>query len=156
MNLSNLITQMITEMLENNDYTDIRRNELAQTLGCVPSQINYVIASRFTPEHGYLVESRRGGGGYIRIYRSCVTPDDALLAAISAAGDSLDEASCRSHIISLLTRKQVTANEARLMAAACTGAFYRELEPVQRDRMRAAVFKHMLSAVRQNHNGDST
>ena len=156
MNLSNLITQMITEILENNEYTDIRRNELAQTIGCVPSQINYVIASRFTPEHGYLVESRRGGGGYIRIYRSYAQPGDMLLAAISAAGDTLDEAACRSHILSLVSVKAITADQARLIAAACTGSFYRALDLMSRDTFRAAVFKQMLSAVRQINNTDSS
>ena len=67
MNLSNMIADMIADMVsEQNGYAEIRRNELAEKLGCVPSQINYVISSRFTPEHGYIVESRRGGGGYIR------------------------------------------------------------------------------------------
>ena len=62
MNISNIIASMIQEMLEDEGYTEIQRNELAQKIGCVPSQINYVISSRFTPEHGYIVESRRGGG----------------------------------------------------------------------------------------------
>ena len=64
MSLSSQITGMILEMLGNSGTIEIQRNELAQTIGCVPSQINYVIASRFTPEQGYIVESRRGGGGY--------------------------------------------------------------------------------------------
>ena len=67
MNISNIIASMISDMLEDDGYTEIQRNELAQKIGCVPSQINYVISSRFTPEHGYIVESRRGGGGYIKI-----------------------------------------------------------------------------------------
>ena len=66
MSLSSQITGMILEMLGSSGTIEIQRNELAQTIGCVPSQINYVIASRFTPEQGYIVESRRGGGGYIR------------------------------------------------------------------------------------------
>ena len=72
MNISNIIATMIQEMIENDGYTEIQRNELAQKVGCVPSQINYVISSRFTPEHGYIVESRRGGGGYIKITRAAV------------------------------------------------------------------------------------
>ena len=64
MNLSNIIAHMISEMMENQDEVEIQRNTLAQTVGCVPSQINYVLSSRFTPERGYIVESRRGGGGW--------------------------------------------------------------------------------------------
>ena len=64
MRMSDLVAQYILNMLEAQDGSaEIRRNELAGSLGCVPSQINYVITSRFTPEQGYIVESRRGGGG---------------------------------------------------------------------------------------------
>ena len=68
--MSDIVAQYILHVLEESDgNAEIQRNELAGELGCVPSQINYVITSRFTPEQGYLVESRRGGGGYIRITR---------------------------------------------------------------------------------------
>ena len=68
MRMSDIVAQYISEILEQSGgNAEIQRNELAQTLGCVPSQINYVITSRFTPEQGYLVESRRGGGGYLSL-----------------------------------------------------------------------------------------
>ena len=68
--LSDHIARLIEEMLEEGGGSaEVRRNDLAAQIGCVPSQINYVITSRFTPEHGYVTESRRGGGGYIRIFR---------------------------------------------------------------------------------------
>ena len=63
MNLSNVIADMISDMLEAEEQIEIQRNTLAQSIGCVPSQINYVLSSRFTPERGFIVESRRGGGG---------------------------------------------------------------------------------------------
>ena len=63
MNLSKEIADLILQMLGDEGTAEIRRNDLAEQLGCVPSQINYVLSSRFTPEHGYIVESRRGGGG---------------------------------------------------------------------------------------------
>ena len=71
MRISDEITAYILHMLDQADDggAELRRNELAEELGCVPSQINYVLTSRFTPEQGYVVESRRGGGGYIRIRR---------------------------------------------------------------------------------------
>lgn len=70
MRISDSVANYILQMLnDENGIAEIQRNELANTLGCVPSQINYVITSRFTPEQGYIVESRRGGGGYIRIIR---------------------------------------------------------------------------------------
>ena len=79
MSLSNQIARMILDMLNDEGTTEIQRNELAQSIGCVPSQINYVIASRFTPEQGYIVESRRGGGGYIRIRRVTMDPQRMLM-----------------------------------------------------------------------------
>ena len=79
MNLSKEIAGMILDMLSDSGTTEIRRNDLAAQLGCVPSQINYVISSRFTPEHGYIVESRRGGGGYIKTMCQHVSIQNQIL-----------------------------------------------------------------------------
>ena len=76
MRLSDLIEKYIKDLMNDNDeYTEFGRNELAQYFNCVPSQINYVIATRFSPERGYYVESRRGGGGNIKIKRINVRKD---------------------------------------------------------------------------------
>ena len=91
MSLSNQIARMLLEMLEGDGTTEIQRNELAQTLGCVPSQINYVISSRFTPEQGYTVESRRGGGGYVRISRVSYDKGSALMHVVNSIGLAADE-----------------------------------------------------------------
>ena len=83
MRMSDLVAQYIIEMLDReNGSAEIQRNELAGNLGCVPSQINYVITSRFTPEKGYIVESRRGGGGFIRISRVKMDRGTALMHII--------------------------------------------------------------------------
>ena len=95
MNISNIIASMIQEMIENDGYTEIQRNELAQKIGCVPSQINYVISSRFTPEHGYIVESRRGGGGYIKITRASYDRNSLKMHLINSIGQSINENTCR-------------------------------------------------------------
>ena len=93
MRMSDLVTQYILELLESSGGSaEIQRNELAGELGCVPSQINYVITSRFTPEQGYLVESRRGGGGYIRIMRMKLDRSSALMHLINSIGSRLDAA----------------------------------------------------------------
>ena len=88
-NMSNEIANMILRMLEQDGSTEIQRNDFAQRFGCVPSQINYVISSRFTPEHGYIVESRRGGGGYVKISRVSYDKGTALMHVINSIGDSL-------------------------------------------------------------------
>ena len=80
MRLSDLIAAEINKMLdEQNGIAEIQRNDFASQIGCVPSQINYVLSSRFIPEHGYIVESRRGGGGYIRITRVKLDKSSALM-----------------------------------------------------------------------------
>ena len=73
MRLSDMITNLILETMEQENGTaEIQRNEMASRIGCVPSQINYVLRSRFAPEHGFVVESQRGGHGYIRIVQLCL------------------------------------------------------------------------------------
>ena len=85
---------------------EIKRNELANTIGCVPSQINYVLTSRFTPEQGYLVESQRGGGGYIRITRKSYNKESYIMHIMHNIGDTLDTATAKSIIHSLSQNKR--------------------------------------------------
>ena len=84
--ISDSVAKLIEELLrEGGGQVEVRRSDLADRVGCAPSQINHVITSRFTPERGYLIESRRGGGGYIRIVKKQIPNDqlpDALLLAI--------------------------------------------------------------------------
>ena len=144
MNLSNVIAHMISDMMENNDEVEIQRNTLAQTVGCVPSQINYVLASRFTPERGYIVESRRGGGGYIKITRIHCDTGTALMHAINAIGDAVDEKTCRSHLLNLVYHDLLSQKDAALMLAATGDNALRMVEPNKRDAVRAAIIKQML------------
>ena len=84
--ISDSIAVFIDEMLNDCGGTlEIKRNDLAKRLGCVPSQINYVVSSRFTPDRGYIIESRRGGGGYIRIIRKVLSEEDVLLKFFNAS-----------------------------------------------------------------------
>ena len=98
MRISDEITAYILHMLDMADdgEAELRRNELAEELGCVPSQINYVLTSRFTPEQGYVVESRRGGGGFIRIRRVKLGRGTSLLMhTVNAVGSTLDSSTAR-------------------------------------------------------------
>ena len=147
MNLSNIIAHMISEMMENNDEVEIQRNTLAQTIGCVPSQINYVLASRFTPERGYLVESRRGGGGYIKITRIHCDRGTALMHALNAIGPAVDEKTCRSHLVNLVYHDLLTQKDAALMLAATGDNALRLVDAERRDAVRAAIMKQMLLAL---------
>ncbi|MBQ5825828.1 MAG: CtsR family transcriptional regulator [Clostridia bacterium] len=145
MNISNTIAKLIMDMLEADGSAEMQRNELAQMVGCVPSQINYVISSRFTPEQGYIVESRRGGGGYIRITRATHSKPGALVMhVVNHIGTSIDESTARAHIINLVNADIISAQAAKIMLAAVLDGCYRELSAQQRDIVRAAVFKQML------------
>lgn len=145
--LSNQIARMLLEMLETDGTTEIQRNELAQSLGCVPSQINYVISSRFTPEQGYIVESRRGGGGYIKITRIGSDAPTMLMHTVNSLGASVDAATCRAHIVNLHHAGALTVQEAKLMLAASGDAALRTLPQPLRDSVRAALLKQMLLSI---------
>lgn len=144
MNLSNAIANMILEMLERDGFTEIQRNELAETLGCVPSQINYVISSRFTPEHGYIVESRRGGGGYIRITRARCDKGTALMHVVNGIGRQLDDKTCRAHIYNLNYQDLLNDSVSKLILAATSENSLRAAPQNVRDELRASIFKQML------------
>ena len=150
MNLSNVIASMISEMLEESDEIEIQRNTLAQTIGCVPSQINYVLASRFTPERGFIVESRRGGGGFIRIARINYDNSTLLMHVINSIGNSIDEQTCRSHLVNLVYRDLLSEHDASLILAATGDQSLRTLGPEPRDTIRAMIFKQMLLTILHN------
>ena len=149
MNFSKEITKMILDMLSDSGTTEIKRNDLAEQLGCVPSQINYVLASRFTPEQGYIVESRRGGGGYIKITRATCTPETLMMHLINSIGDSMDEKTCRANIQNLYARGILPQQTAQVMSAAISDKAYREIPQELRNTVRASVFKQMLITTMQ-------
>ena len=119
MRLSDSIESFIKAMLnDESDEVELKRNELAEYFQCAPSQINYVLATRFSPDHGYLTESRRGGGGYIRIVRVVESGSQRLMYLINERiGDSLSEEECVRLISQLKEQQIITADEAALMAA---------------------------------------
>ena len=90
MKISDSIEHFIREMFEEKNSIELKRNELAQYFNCVPSQINYVISTRFTTERGYVVESRRGGGGHIRITRINLGRNEQIMHIINSIGSALD------------------------------------------------------------------
>ena len=145
MMLSDMIAQMIEEMLTaEGGSLELRRNDLAERVGCVPSQINYVITSRFTPEQGYIVESRRGGGGYIRITRINDTRSGTIMHIVNSIGKSLDKATAEIMLNNMLDRGMIDTRTARLMAAAMGERAYMDVPQQYRDLVRATVFKNML------------
>lgn len=148
MRMSDIVAQYIIEMLDaQNGSAEIQRNELAGSLGCVPSQINYVITSRFTPEQGYIVESRRGGGGYIRISRVKMDRGTALMHIINSVGGSLDKATAEVMLNNMLHRGMLELQPAKIIAAALSDRTLSAIEQDKRDIVRADLFKNMLLAL---------
>lgn len=143
-NISNIIAQMISDMLEDGGSTEIQRNELAQKIGCVPSQINYVISSRFTPEHGYIVESQRGGGGYIRITRTNFDVDTFKMHVVNSIGSQIDANACKAYIRNFYDRDLIDEKMAKLMLSALSGNAYNDIPKTYADTVHASIFKQIL------------
>jgi transcriptional regulator CtsR len=110
----------------------------------VPSQINYVISTRFSPEHGYIVESRRGGNGYIRIRRAKLDARQIVMHAVNAIGDSIDAAAARAFVVNLAGAGAIERGAAHLMTAAVGDSALKALPTDMRDVARAGIFKQML------------
>ncbi|MBQ3928651.1 MAG: CtsR family transcriptional regulator [Clostridia bacterium] len=145
MKMSDLVAQYISRMLDESDgNAEIQRNELASLLGCVPSQINYVITSRFTPEQGYIVESRRGGGGYIRITRVTTDRRVAIMHIVNSVGDKISSAAAQTILSNMAAQNMISQYDHALISSALSDKAYSCIQQLQRDQLRAAVMKNML------------
>ena len=148
MRMSDAITAYILNMLEQSGSTELQRNTLAEQLGCVPSQINYVLTSRFTPEQGYVVESRRGGGGFIRISRVEMKPTvTPLMHTVNAIGDTLSTATAAAVLENLVYKGVITAFDGRLLASALSERAYADVPVEYRERLRATMMKQLLTTM---------
>lgn len=145
MGMSDLIAGFINKALSEADgCAELQRSELANRFKCVPSQINYVISTRFSPEHGYIVESRRGGGGFIRITRVSMQPEQLIMHTINAVGDEIDLNSAAAMTANLLQGGAIDKNEAQLIMAAIGNGALKPVPVLARDTVRASILKHIL------------
>ena len=143
--LADQIAKMIEAMLEESGGAlELQRNEMAQHLGCVPSQISYVITSRFTPERGYIIESRRGGGGCIRIVRKQMHKDEYLMHFFYAVGDHIEENEAKAYLGNLMDQNIITPREAAIIGNALSTAALQNVTPEGRSTVRAQIFRHIL------------
>ncbi|MGI5899768.1 MAG: CtsR family transcriptional regulator [Christensenellales bacterium] len=146
MPLSDSIEQFIKDLMSDSESElEVKRNELAAYFGCAPSQINYVLATRFSPKHGYIIESRRGGSGYVRIIRMMSDGDQCpfIMALIGHIEGKLRLSSAEAMISALVEREIVTESEARLMRAAVSEEAI-NLPVNSKDILRANIMRSML------------
>lgn len=150
MGLTSEIEQFLLEMLELQDdgYIEIGRNELADKFNCAPSQINYVLTTRFTPYKGYYVESRRGGRGYIKIIKMDMTENELIQGVLSETINDEITIDKAQHVLeTLVSEGALTKREALLVYHAIDDNGLRQIEVSQRNRVRATIFKNVLLAL---------
>lgn len=148
-NISDLIEQYLKQMLDcsTEGAVEIQRNELADRFSCVPSQINYVLSTRFTLEKGYMVESKRGGGGYIRIQRVDLPGFQMIHYHIKKTiGERVDQNAAEGLIYQLEEAQMITKREANLLRAAVHRDTIAVMLPL-RDELRAKLLRSMLISI---------
>lgn len=145
MGITDVIASFLQEALEEADgVLEVQRSDLAQQFGCVPSQINYVMSTRFSPERGYIVESRRGGNGYIRITRVRMDHQTLLMHIINSIGDTLELSAARSLLSNMVDSQAMDPQLARCLLAAISDRSLQTVPPVHRSALRADIFKQVL------------
>ena len=143
MRISDMIEEFIKELFNDEDYIEIQRNDLAEHFNCVPSQINYVISTRFEPSQGYYVESKRGGGGHISIRKVNITKSNYLMHAISSIGDRISSQEVDAFLNNFLSFGVITKKEAKLLKVATSDNVLTIPQNIK-DEVRAKIFKNML------------
>jgi transcriptional regulator CtsR len=144
-----MIEGIINEMLEKNEgLAEFRRGDIAVRFGCVPSQINYVITSRFTPEKGYIVESRRGGGGFIKIRQVRFDKTSYVMHFINAVGEAVDYDTTKVFLSNLYNHGITTLRETKMILNITSDNILRQITPPgARDALRASILKNAVLAL---------
>jgi transcriptional regulator CtsR len=149
-NISDVIEQYLIKYFDisNKDYVEIKRSEVATKFDCVPSQINYVINTRFTQERGYIVESKRGGGGYIRITKVQFHDKASVIEQIlNKLNHSISQSSSVDYIYLLLEHSVISKREAKMMLSVIDRSVLMINLPY-RDELRSRMLKAMLTSLK--------
>lgn len=147
--LADIIEEFLKQMLDDADENvlEIQRNELANNFKCAPSQINYVLGTRFTVENGYYIESRRGGGGCIRITKINIDKNDYIRNALwNNIGDEITQQGAEKYIELFRDRGYITVREEILIRTAVSDKTLLLPYPLK-DKLRAQILKMMLSTM---------
>lgn len=146
--LSKQIEEYIKALLEQESagVVEIQRNFLSEYFHCVPSQINYVLSTRFTPVQGYMVETRRGGGWIVRIVSLQLEEDDDIQDALTeAVGDTLTQNDSEGLTAYLYQQGVISQREMLLFNSMLKDRVLTGLEKGQRDTVRASMMQHLLA-----------
>lgn len=143
--ISDTIAAFILQRLaDENGAAEFSRTELAKFFACVPSQINYVLSTRFTPEHGYIIESRRGEGGYIRIRRVELTKGNAVMHIVNSIGSGIDLASAQAYLKNMYLSEIIDRRSAVIISAAISNKALASIPYDYRAEVRASILKQCL------------
>lgn len=143
-NTSDLIESYLKKILKESNKIEIRRAEMASLFNCVPSQINYVINTRFTIQRGYSVESKRGGGGYIRIAKVQISDSHHLLKQIQQLiGNSLSEKDALIFVQKLYEEGAITKKEGNIILSALSKQTLSKIE-ANEENLRAQLMHSFL------------
>lgn len=144
MKISDLIEEYIKEIFEQNEVVELNRSTLADMFNCVPSQINYVISTRFIPELGFYVESRRGGGGYIKISRVTSTKEEYVSNITEKIGSKLSQSVVDVYLSDFIRYNLLDKDTAQLLKVALSDKSLRKVDKQKRDEVRADMLKNIL------------
>ena len=147
-NMSDIIEEYLKNVLLAQETVEIRRSEIANRFNCVPSQINYVINTRFTVQQGYVVESKRGGGGYIRIMKVNLVDDmDIIDALLEVVPEELSIKQANHILQNLYDNELLSKREAQLLSIAMSKESLSEAEQCS-DQLRSNMMKNILTGLK--------
>lgn len=143
MKLSDIIEEYILDIMSESDFAELKRSELATRFNCVPSQINYVISTRFIPELGFYVESRRGGGGYIKISKVNIEESD-YISKIMEKSHKLSQSVIDVYLNDFIRYNVLDLKTANLIKVAVSDKSLNNVDKLKRDYVRADIFKNII------------
>lgn len=143
MGTSDIIEKFLREMIDSNGAVEIQRKTIAERFGCVPSQINYVIRTRFTNERGFSVESKRGGGGYLRIRKINMPENNVMMHIVNSIGDRISFETASVFIQNMVSNAYISPTAGRLILSGITDNVLALPQPM-RNALRASILKNML------------
>lgn len=141
--ISDIIEEFIKSSLDDDDFIELSRNDLAKFFSCVPSQINYVLNTRFTLNRGFVVESQRGGNGYIKLVRITDNNNNFLTKSLEQTNKPINQVEASQLIAQMTDRKIITSNEADLLK--CTISAKALNNPINIDNnLRSGILKQVI------------